>query len=136
MSTPVVKTSVEASLLDHDIFADDEAVRSHLLKPRHHAADMLVGIDKAHNYREIATSFHEVCRVDCAAAEKSCYHMEGYCAEHVFLAQKLQNFQMQRAMAPGIAFGEIHGDLHGHGSSHSTILAPAQRRQARRRGTV
>src|SRR4029077_6547461 len=52
--------------------------------------------------------------MDFATPEKASHGVEGDGSEHIFFAQIFQNFQMQRTMMPGVAFGEIDGDLNGH----------------------
>jgi hypothetical protein len=57
-----------------------------------------------------------MCGVNVIAAEESGNGVEGNRAEHIFFAQIFQNFEMKRAMMPGVAFGQIESDLNGHGS--------------------
>jgi hypothetical protein len=41
------KTLIQTALLDHNIFAHDQAMCGHLAQSRQHAADVFVGINKA-----------------------------------------------------------------------------------------
>jgi hypothetical protein len=51
---------------------------------------------------------------DFATSEEAGYGVESYGSEDIFVAQVFQNFEMQWAVTPGVAFGEVDGDLDGH----------------------
>jgi hypothetical protein len=106
---------VQTPLLQYYILADDEAVGRHFLEFRHHAADVLVSIDEADHDRQFPSRFHEMRRVDRTTPEETSHRVEGDRAENALRAQIPQDFQVQRPVVPGIALGEIHGDLNGHG---------------------
>lgn len=92
-------------MFDDYILAHDEPVGSHFAEPGQDAVDMLIGINEGDHYGKLASGFDEVGGVDFAASEESGYGVEGDSSEDVFLAQVFQDFQMQGAMMPGIAFG-------------------------------
>src|ERR1039458_3921650 len=130
-------TSVEAALLDHHIFADDEAMRCHLSQLGKDARDVLVGIDKGKHNRQVASCLNQMGGLNAAAALETRDCVEGHGAGNVFRAQILQHFQVQRTVMPGIALREIHGYLYSHRSCHFTTparwLRPRRRRPDRAR---
>ena len=75
---------------------------------------MLIGVDERDYDRQFAAGFDQVRSVNFAASQKTGYGMEHDGAKDIFLAQVFQDFEMQRMMVPGIAFGQIDGDLDGH----------------------
>src|SRR5664279_1559384 len=116
-------TSVEAALLDHHIFADDEAMCCHLSQLGKNARDVLVGIDKGNHDRQVASCLNQMGGMDATSALETRDRVEGDGAGNVFRAQILQHFQVQRAMMPGIALREIHGYLYSHRRCHFTTPA-------------
>jgi hypothetical protein len=75
---------------------------------------VLVGVDERDHDGQLASGFYEMGGLDFASSEKAGYGMEDDGSEHIFLAQIFQDFQMQGTMMPGVALGEIDGDLNGH----------------------
>lgn len=47
---------IQASLLEHDVFSDNEAVGGHFFQLRQNAADVFVGVDEGDDYRQFASS--------------------------------------------------------------------------------
>src|ERR1035441_4617906 len=127
-------TSVEAALLDHHIFADDEAMRRHLSQLGKNARDVLVGIDKGKHNGQVASCLDEMGGLNAASALETRDRVESDGAGNVFRAQILQHFQVQRTVMPGIAFREIHGYLYSHRSCHFTTLARLLRPRRQRPG--
>ena len=54
--------------------------------------------------------------MDFAASEEAGHGVEGDGSEDVFFAQVFQDFEMERTMMPGIAFGQIDRNLEGFSS--------------------
>ena len=96
---------VQAALLQHDVFANDEAVGGHFFELRQNAADVLVGIDERDDDGQLASGFDQMRGVDAVAAEESGNRVVGDSAKDVFFAQILQNLKVQRAVMPGVSFG-------------------------------
>jgi hypothetical protein len=76
--------------------------------------------------------------VDFAASEEAGHGLEGDGSEDVFFVQVFQDFEMERTMMPGIAFGQIDGDLNRHTLQRhpmpAAILQPAGKRGASQDG--
>src|ERR1035438_774703 len=112
--------SIEAALLDHYIFTDDETMSGHLSQLGKNASDVLVGIDEGNHNRQVPSCLDPMGGLDAASALETRHRVEGHGAGNVFLTQILQHFQVQRTMLPGIALREIHGYLYSHRRCHST----------------
>src|SRR4030088_1424494 len=102
---------------------------------------MLVGVDERNHDRQFASGFYEMGGLDFASSEKAGSGMEDDGSEHIFLAQIFQDFQMQGTMMPGVALGEIDGDLNGRrlelchsADCYFTTLGQAPRHPGRRPG--
>ena len=116
-------------------------MRGHLSQLGQNAVDVLVGIDERNHDGQLASGFDEVGGMDFAASEKAGNGMEGDGSEDILFAQIFQDLQMQRTMMPGVAFGEIDGDLNGHNlerhhnaGCHFTTRGRVRRQPGRRRG--
>src|ERR1019366_499439 len=90
--------SVQAALLDDDIFPHDQAVGSHFAQLGENAVDVLVGIDEGDHDGQLTSGFDEVRGMDAAASEEAGYGVEGDGSKDIFFAQIFQDFEMQRAM--------------------------------------
>src|ERR1039458_5798611 len=102
-----MRPSVEAALLDHNVFADDETMGGHFSQLGKNTRDVLVGIDKGNDNRQIASCLNQMGGLDAASALETRDRVEGYGAGNVFLTQILQHFQAQRTVMPGIALREL-----------------------------
>src|ERR1035441_8821118 len=107
--------SIEAALLDHNIFTDDETMSGHLSQLGKNASDVLVGIDEGNHNRQVPSCLDKMGCLDAAAALETRHRVEGHGAGNVFLTQILQHFQVQRTMMPGVALGKIHVSLNSNG---------------------
>ena len=105
---------VQTALLDHDVLPYDQPMGGHLAQLGQDAVDVLVGVDERNHDGQFASSFDQMGGMDFASSKKAGYGVEGDGSEDIFFAQIFQDFEMQRAMMPGVAFGEIDGDLNGH----------------------
>jgi hypothetical protein len=65
-------------LLDHNVLADDEAMRRHLSELGKNARDVLVGIDKGNHNRQIASCLNQMGGLDAASALETRDRVEGY----------------------------------------------------------
>ena len=101
-------------MFDDYVLAHDEAVGGHFAEFGQDAVDVLVSVDERDHNGKLASGLDEVGGVDFVTTEESGNGMEGDSSEHVFFTQVFQYFQMQGAMMPGIAFGQIDGDLNRH----------------------
>src|ERR1700688_605922 len=108
------EASVQTALLDHHVLPHNQPMRGHLSQLGQNAVDVLVGVDERNHDGQFASGFDEMGGMDFASSEEAGYGVEGDGPEDIFLAQIFQNLQMQRTMMPGVAFGEIDGDLNGH----------------------
>src|SRR5664279_322498 len=115
-----MRPSIEAALLDHNIFTDDETMSGHLSQLGKNASDVLVGIDEGNHNRQVPSCLDKMGGLDAASPLEPRDRVEGHGAGNVFLTQILQHFQMQRTVMPGIALREIHGYLYSHRSCHFT----------------
>jgi hypothetical protein len=114
--------SVEVSLFQNDVLADDQPMRSHFFQQGQHAAYMLVGVHEGDDDRELAPGFYEVRGFNAMTAEKSGDGVNGCGRINIFFAQVTENFHMQRLVMPLVGFVQIDGDLYRHGVSHFTTL--------------
>src|SRR5664279_1268784 len=115
-----MRPSIEATLLDHNIFTDDEAMSGHLPQLGKNASDVLVGIDEGNHNWQVPSCLDKMGGLDAASALETRHRVEGHGAGNVFRAQILQHFQVQRTVMPGIALREIHGYLYSHRRCHFT----------------
>ncbi len=99
-----LKFLIQIPLFQNHVFADDQAVRGHLFQRRQHAADVLVGIHKNDDYRELAAGIDQVAGFDALAAEESADGMEGAGGEDVLVVQVIQNGHVQRLPVPLVGF--------------------------------
>ena len=106
--------SVEGALFEGYVFPHDEAMGGHFAEFWEDAADVLIGIDEGNDDRQLAAGFDKMRGMNAVAAKKACDGMEGDGSVDIFLAQVFEDFEMQWVMVPGIAFGEIDGDLDSH----------------------
>src|ERR1035441_10575401 len=123
MNNSRMRPSIEAALLDHNIFTDDETMSGHLSQLGENASDVLVGIDEGNHNRQVTSCLNQMGGVHAASALETSHRVEGHGAGNVFRAQILQHFQVQRTMLPGIALREIHGYLYSHRRCHFTTPA-------------
>ena len=57
-------------MFQHDILADDQAVRSHLFQRRQNPAYMFVCVHESNDHRQLASSLNQASSFDPMAAEK------------------------------------------------------------------
>src|SRR5260370_36819775 len=131
-----LKCSLQTALFNYHVFAHYEAMSGHLAKFGQHATYVLIGIDEGDHNGQITTSLNKMSRTQFASAEKPGNGMERHGSCDILFAQEPQNFQMQGPVMPGIAFGEVDGDLYGHMVRHFISIAPARHPPARPRGTA
>src|SRR5208282_3392479 len=127
-------SSVQAALLDHDVLSHNQPMGCHFSQLGQNAVDVLIGIDEGDHDGQLPSSFDQMRGMDAAPSEKAGYGVVGHGSEGILFAQIFQDFQMQWAMMPGIAFGEVDGDLNGHIACHFTTPSPRQRQPERRPG--
>src|SRR5690349_17132170 len=63
--------SAQAPLLQHHVFAHDQAMRGHFFQSGQDASDVLIGINKDNDHRELAASINEVAGLDSLTSQKS-----------------------------------------------------------------
>jgi hypothetical protein len=106
--------SIQTALLDHHVLADDQPMLCHFFQPGENAGDVFVRIDEEEDDGQLTSAFDEMRGLDGASSKEAGDGVKGCGSKDVFFAQLFEDFEMQRAMMPGIAFGEIDGDLNRH----------------------
>src|SRR5205807_9266940 len=91
---------VQASLLDHNIFADDQAVRRHFFQLREHAADVLILINENDDDRKFSACVDQMTRLDTLASEESGDGVNDACRKNILVAQIVENREVQGPPLP------------------------------------
>jgi hypothetical protein len=73
-----MRASVEAALLDHNVFADDETMGGHFSQLGKNTRDVLVSIDKGNHNRQVASCLNQMGGLDAASALETRDRVEGY----------------------------------------------------------
>src|SRR5271157_43234 len=131
-----MRRSIQAALLDHDVLADDQAMRGHLSQLGQHTADVLIGVNEGDDNWQLAARLHKMGCAQLTSALKACDRVEGHRPRNILLTQIPQHLQVQRMVMPGIALRKIHRYLYGHGSYDFTTSAQWRRQPGPRPGRV
>src|SRR5882762_143244 len=116
---------IQTALLNHHTLPNDQAMRRHFPQTRKYAADVFIRINEADNDWQFASGLDQMSGVNTPASQEARHRVESHCPEDVLLTQIFQYLKMQWPAMPGIAFGQINGDLHSHSACHSTARGPA-----------
>src|ERR1700691_5603422 len=81
---------------------------------------MLIGIDENDDHGQLASCFDQMRSLHAVTAQKSGYSVKGSGGINVFLAQVVENLEMQRPVMPLVGFVQIDCDLNCHCVLHCT----------------
>ena len=91
---------IEATLLDGDLFSDNEPVSCHFAQLGQQLDHVLIGIHEANNHGKLSASLHQVRGAHFAPTQKSGHRMQGHGSCHVLITQVFEYLQMQWTAEP------------------------------------
>ena len=98
------RQSGKRSLLDRDVFANNEVVRSHLFEARKNAVYVFVGVNKDHDDGQFPAGIDQMVGLDTLSSNKARDRVKYARAVNVFIVKIVKHCEMQRLALPPIGF--------------------------------